>query len=52
MVRALQDAPGVGRRRKGEILLLLARGEKEIAAGVSYSLEYVLAEADALLSED
>jgi prevent-host-death family protein len=35
-----------------EVLLLLARGEKEIAAGVSYSLDSVLAEADALLSED
>jgi prevent-host-death family protein len=34
-----------------ELLLLLARGEKEIAAGVGHSLEQVLAEADALLSE-
>jgi prevent-host-death family protein len=34
-----------------EILLLLARGEKEIAAGVSYLLDDVLAEADSLLSE-
>jgi prevent-host-death family protein len=35
-----------------EILLLLARGEKEIAAEAAYSLDDVLAEADALLSED
>ena len=35
-----------------EILLLLARGEKEIAAEHSYSLDDVLAEADALLSEE
>jgi len=34
-----------------ELLLLLARGEKEIAAGVGHSLEQVLAEAGALLSE-
>jgi prevent-host-death family protein len=34
-----------------EILLLLARGEKEIAAEVGYSLEQVVADADALLSE-
>jgi prevent-host-death family protein len=35
-----------------ELLLLLARGEREIAAGVAHSLDDVLAEADALLSED
>jgi prevent-host-death family protein len=35
-----------------EILLLLARGEKEITAEVGYPLDDVLAEADALLSED
>jgi prevent-host-death family protein len=35
-----------------EILLLLARGEKEIAAKRGYPLDRVLAEADALLSED
>jgi prevent-host-death family protein len=35
-----------------EILLLLARGEKEIAAEVAYPVDDVLAEADALLSED
>ena len=35
-----------------ELLLLLARGEKEIAAEVAHSLDDVLAEADALLSED
>ena len=34
-----------------ELLLLLARGEKEIAAGVGHSLDEVLAEADSLLSE-
>jgi len=35
-----------------ELLLLLARGEKEIAGEVGYPLDGVLAEADALLSED
>ena len=35
-----------------EILLLLARGEKEIAAQVAYPLDDVLAEADALLSRE
>jgi prevent-host-death family protein len=34
-----------------EILRLLARGEKEIEAGAGFSLEEVMAEADALLSE-
>jgi prevent-host-death family protein len=34
-----------------ELLLLLARGEKEIAAGIGHRLGHVLAEADALLSE-
>ena len=34
-----------------ELLRLLARGEKEIAAGKGYSLDAVLAEADALLAE-
>jgi len=34
-----------------EILRLLARGEKEIEAGVGLDLEAVLAEADALLAE-
>jgi prevent-host-death family protein len=34
-----------------ELLLLLARGEKEIAAGVGHSLEQVLADADALSAE-
>ena len=33
-----------------ELLLLLAHGEKEIAADVGHSLDSVLAEADALLS--
>lgn len=34
-----------------EPLLLLARGEREIAAGKGYGLDAVLAEADALLAE-
>lgn len=34
-----------------EILRLLARGEKEIAAGTGFALAEVLAEADALLAE-
>ena len=34
-----------------EVLLLLAHGEKEMAAGVGYSLDQVLADADALSSE-
>jgi prevent-host-death family protein len=33
-----------------ELLLLLARGEKEIASGVGHSLESVLADADERLS--
>jgi prevent-host-death family protein len=35
-----------------EILRLLARGEKEIAAGKGYSLESVMKEVDALLAGD
>jgi len=34
-----------------EILRLLARGEKEIEAGVGYDLETVIAEADEILAE-
>jgi prevent-host-death family protein len=34
-----------------ELLRLLARGEKEIAAGKGHGLNAVLAEADALLAE-
>lgn len=34
-----------------EILRLLARGEKEIEAGVGFDMESVLAEADALLAD-
>ncbi|GBE51888.1 phd_YefM [bacterium BMS3Bbin14] len=34
-----------------EILRLLARGEKEIEAGVGYDLKTVLAEADEMLAE-
>lgn len=34
-----------------EILRLLARGERDIEAGVGFDLETVLAEADALLAE-
>ena len=33
-----------------EILRLLARGEKEVEAGIGFDLESVLAEADALLA--
>ncbi len=33
-----------------ELLLLLARGEKEIAAGAGHPLDQVLAEADELVS--
>jgi prevent-host-death family protein len=35
-----------------QVLRLLARGEKEIAAGEGFDLDTVLAEADALLAED
>jgi prevent-host-death family protein len=34
-----------------ELLLLLARGEKETAAGMGHSLDEVLADADSLLSD-
>ncbi len=34
-----------------ELRLLLARGEKEIAAGIGHRLDQVLAEADGLLSK-
>jgi prevent-host-death family protein len=34
-----------------ELLLLLARGEKEIASGVGHDLDSVLAEADILLAK-
>ena len=37
--------------REREILKLLARGEREIAAGKGYDLDDVLAEADALLAK-
>ena len=37
--------------REREILKLLARGEREIAAGKGYDLDDVLAEADALRSK-
>ena len=37
--------------REREILKLLARGEREIAAGKGYVLDDVLADADALLSK-
>ena len=37
--------------RDRELLRLLARGEKEIAARKGHSLDAVLAEADALLAE-
>jgi prevent-host-death family protein len=35
-----------------DILLLLARGEQEIAGGLGHTLDSVFADADALLSED
>jgi prevent-host-death family protein len=35
-----------------QILRLLARGDKEIAAGKGYDLAAVLAEADRVLAED
>ena len=35
-----------------ELFGLLARGEREIAAGAGSDLDTVLAEADALLAED
>jgi prevent-host-death family protein len=35
-----------------ELLMLLARGEKEITAGSGHTLDQVLAEADSLLLED
>lgn len=38
--------------RERELLRLLARGEKEIAAGAGYDLDSVLAEADALLRKE
>lgn len=45
----------IGAYEKGEqereILKLLARGEKDIAAGKGYDLDAVLADADALLSK-
>jgi prevent-host-death family protein len=34
-----------------ELLILLARGEKEIASGVGHELDSVLAEADNLLAD-
>lgn len=37
--------------RDRELLRLLARGEKEIAAGKGFDLRDVLAEADAILAE-
>ncbi len=38
--------------RARELLHLLARGEKEMASGEGHDLDSVLAEADALLSEE
>ena len=38
--------------RDGELLRLLAKGEREIEAGEGHDLDSVLAEADALLSEE
>jgi len=39
-------------QREKELLLLLARGENEIAEGKGYTLDSVLKEADALLEDD
>jgi len=38
--------------RERQLLLLLVRGEQEIAAGVGYDLHAVLAEADTLLADE
>ncbi|MCZ7626476.1 MAG: prevent-host-death family protein [Candidatus Methylomirabilota bacterium] len=38
--------------RDRQLLLLLARGDKEIASGKGYDLDSVMAEADRLLAED
>jgi len=38
-------------RQEHEILKLLAKGEREIAAGKGYDLDDVLAQADALLAK-
>jgi len=38
--------------RERQLLRLLVRGEQEIAAGVGHELDEVLAEADALLTEE
>jgi prevent-host-death family protein len=38
--------------RDRELLRLLAKGDREIEAGKGYDLDSVLAEADALLSEE
>jgi prevent-host-death family protein len=38
--------------RERELLLVLARGEQEIASGEGHDLASVLAEADAILAED
>jgi len=38
--------------RDRELLHLLAKGEKEIESGEGYELNSVLAEADALLTDD
>ena len=38
-------------RQEREILKLLAKGEREIAAGKGYDLDDVLAQADALLAK-
>jgi prevent-host-death family protein len=38
--------------RERQLLRLLVRGEQEIAAGVGHDLDEVLAEADALLTDE
>ena len=40
------------RERERQVLLLLVRGEQEIAAGNGHDLDDVLAEADAILARD
>lgn len=39
-------------RQEREILELIARGDKEIAAGKGYDLDEVFVEADAILAEE
>jgi PHD/YefM family antitoxin component YafN of YafNO toxin-antitoxin module len=45
------DASGRGERER-QLLRLLVRGEQEITTGVGHDLDEVLAEADALLTDE